>query len=224
MNILLHALSAVLLWLILERLGVPGAWLAAALFAIHPVNVASVAWVAERKNTLSGALFFGSILCFLAARDGKRVALYAGSVALFILAALSKGAVVTMPAVLLLCVLWKDRKATRRDLLQILPFALIAAAAALLTIRFQARAQHYGLIPDSLDYRIARAGASIWYYLGALFWPAGLEPDAPALAAEPPVSAHLAPGARRCRARPLSFTGSAGPGAARCSSLTLTIS
>jgi tetratricopeptide (TPR) repeat protein len=175
-NILLHALSAVLLWRILARLGVPGAWLGALLFAIHPVNVASVAWIAERKNTLSAALFLGSILCFLAGRDGKQRALYFGSIGLFLLAALSKGAVVTLPAVLVLCVLWKDRKMTWRDCWQILPYAVIAVAAALLTIRFQARAPHYGLIPDSLKYRIARAGAAVWFYLGALVWPAGLSP------------------------------------------------
>ncbi len=175
-NILLHALSAVLLWLILRRLRIPGAWLAALLFAIHPVNVASVAWVAELKNTLSSALFLASILTFLIARDGKRRLAYAGSLIFFILAALSKGAVVTLPAVLLLCILWRDRKVTARDLLSILPHALIGLAAALLTIRFQARAQHYGLIPDTLDYRVARAGMAIWYYLAALVWPVGLSP------------------------------------------------
>jgi Flp pilus assembly protein TadD len=178
-NILLHAASALLLWLILRRLRIPGAWLAALLFAIHPVNVASVAWVAELKNTLSSALFLGSILTFLIARDEKRRLAYAGSLALFILAALSKGAVVTLPAVLILCILWRDRKITRRDLLAILPHAIIGLAAALLTIHFQARAQHYGLIPDTLEYRIARAGMAIWYYLAALVWPAGLSPMRP---------------------------------------------
>jgi tetratricopeptide (TPR) repeat protein len=178
-NILLHALSAVLVWLILGRLRVPGAWLGALLFAIHPVNVASVAWIAERKNTLSAAFFFGALLLFLGyreGRDGKRVAAYVGSLGLFVLAALSKGAVVTLPAVLLLCVWWKDRKVTRRDLIAVIPYAVIAIAAALLTIRFQARAQHYGLLPDSLDYRVARAGAAIWFYLGALIWPGGMSP------------------------------------------------
>jgi tetratricopeptide (TPR) repeat protein len=175
-NILLHALSAVLVWLILARLGVPGAWLAAVLFAIHPVNVASVAWVAERKNTLSAAFFFGAIFAYLVARDGKRVATYVASLALFVLAALSKGSVVTLPAVLVLCVWWKDRKVTWRDLLGVVPYGVIAVIAALLTIRFQARAQHYGLIPDTPDYRIARAGAAIWLYLGALIWPGGMSP------------------------------------------------
>ena len=216
-NILLHALSALLLWRILERLRVPGAWLGALLFAIHPVNAASVAWIAERKNTLAFALFLGSVLCYLAGRDGKQRALYLGSIGLFLLAALSKGAVVTMPAVLLLCVLWKDRAVTRRDLWQVVPYFVIAAAAALLTIRFQSRAQHYGLLPDTLDYRISRAGASIWCYLGALFWPAGMSPMRPPwlpnlrspLAYLPALAATVAPALffwkRRRWGRPLLF-------------------
>jgi tetratricopeptide (TPR) repeat protein len=175
-NILLHGGSAVLVWMVLARLGVPGAWLGAALFAVHPVNVASVAWIAERKNTLSGAFFFGAVLCYLMARDGRRAGVYMGSLGLFLLAALSKGAVVTLPAVLLLCVWWKERKVTRRDVAGVVPYALIAMAAAVLTVRFQARAQHYGLLPDTLDYRVARAGMAIWYYLGALAWPGGMSP------------------------------------------------
>lgn len=216
-GILLHALCALLLWLIFRRLRVPGAWLGALLFAIHPVNVASVAWVAELKNTLSSVFFLASILTFLVARDEKRRLAYAGSLLFFLLAALSKGAVVTLPAILLLCILWRDRKVTRRDLLEILPHGLIGMAAALLTIRFQARAQHYGLIPDTLDYRVARAGAAIWDYLLALLWPAGLSPLRPQwlpnlrspLAWLPALGALAAPGffiwKRRSWGRPLLF-------------------
>lgn len=175
-NILLHALSAVLLWLALGRLRVPGAWFGALLFAIHPVNVASVAWIAELKNTLSTALFLGAVLTWLGSLEGRNRWMYPASLGLFVLAVLGKGAVVTLPAVLLLCLLWRNRKVTPGDLVLLAPYAVISIIGAWLTIRYQARAPHYGLLPDSFEYRISRAGADIWYYLGALFWPVGLSP------------------------------------------------
>jgi tetratricopeptide (TPR) repeat protein len=175
-NILLHALAAVLLWRTLEILRIPGAWLAALLFAIHPVNVASVAWIAERKNTLSAAFFFGSILGFLETYKRGNTKLYLISIALFFLAGLSKGAVATMPIVLCGCIFWMNRKITRGDLVRITPFVLIALAVSLFTIRYQSRAVDFGLLPVNLPFRIARAGAVMWLYLGRIFFPIDLSP------------------------------------------------
>ncbi|MGB8354402.1 MAG: tetratricopeptide repeat protein [Chthoniobacteraceae bacterium] len=178
-NILLHAIAAVLLWRILEALLIPGAWFGALLFAIHPVNVASVAWVAELKNTLSGVLFIASLLCFLLFYTKEKCGLYAASIVLFLLAGLSKGAVVTLPMLLLGCVLWRNGKITRHDLIRVIPFALIALGIALLTIHYQSRAVDYALLPPGIAYRIARAGMAVCLYLRELFFPVGLSPMAP---------------------------------------------
>jgi protein O-mannosyl-transferase len=177
-NILLHALAGILLWRILLLLRIPGSWLAAIIFIIHPVNVASVAWIAERKNTLSAALFFASIFAFLSSYKRHKRGLYLWSIVLFLLAGLSKGAVVTMPIVLCGSLIWMNRRITRSELLGTIPFFLIALVIAVLTIHYQSHAADYGLIPCNLPFLLARAGAVMWLYLGGIVFPFGLSPMA----------------------------------------------
>ncbi len=178
-NIFLHALAAVLLWRVLGALRIPGSWLAALVFAIHPVTAASVAWIAELKNTLSAALFFGSVLAFLVSDKRASTKLYLLSIALFSFAGLSKGAVVMLPIVLCGCILWMNGRVTRRDFVRIAPFALIALAVSFLTIRYQSGATDYGLFASNLAAKIARAGAVIWLYLREIFFPINLSPMLP---------------------------------------------
>jgi len=178
-NVLLHSLAAVLLWRILSILRIPGSWLAALLFTIHPVNVASVAWIAERKNTLSAALFFASILAFLASHKRESGRLYLSSIVLFALSGLGKGIAVVMPIVLCGCIFWMDKKITRRDLMRVTPFLVIALVISFVTVRYQSRAVDYRLVSSSLSFCFARAGVATWLYLGGIFFPVALSPMRP---------------------------------------------
>ncbi|HKF94763.1 MAG TPA: O-GlcNAc transferase, partial [Gammaproteobacteria bacterium] len=191
LNVLLHAASAVLLWRVLRQLAVKkGAWLAAALWALHPVMVQSVAWVTELKNTQSCFFYLLSIFCFLVWDEQRRqeVAMpgshqrqitrrhsvgYALSLGFFVVATLSKPSVVMLPAVLALCVWWRGDRLRLRDTVTLTPFLLISALASAWTIweqKFHARA----IGPEweqGWPERLIIAGRALWFYLGKLVWP-----------------------------------------------------
>ncbi|MGH7177226.1 MAG: glycosyltransferase family 39 protein, partial [Tepidisphaeraceae bacterium] len=127
-NVILHAIGAILLWRVLVVLEAPGALLAACVFAVHPVNVESVAWITERKNVLSGALYFASALAYVRfALNGRSGAWYLGALALFLGALLSKTVTATLPVALFLVLWWKKGRLTWRDVRPLIPF-LIAGA------------------------------------------------------------------------------------------------
>ena len=181
-NILLHGVNAVLLWQVLKRLGVPGSYLAAALFALHPVHVESVAWVNELKNVLSGTFYLGAALAYfrfagLAARpvsETDRNCAYTYAAVFFICALLSKSVVCTLPAALLLVLWWKrDRLTWARDFSPLIPFFVIGLAAALLTSWVEKEYVGAGMIeyPLSILERFLIAGRAFWFSVGKLFWP-----------------------------------------------------
>jgi tetratricopeptide (TPR) repeat protein len=177
LNVLLHATAAGLLGLVLRRLAVPGAWLAALLFALHPVCVESVAWIAEQKNTLSGVLYFCAALAYLRFDDRRRGNAYALATAVFLLALLTKTVTATLPAALLLVFWWRrGRLEWRRDVLPLLPWFGAAVAAGGLTawferVRIGAEGADFAL---SVVQRCLLAGRVFWFYLGKLVWPADL--------------------------------------------------
>src|SRR5436853_4506093 len=134
-NIFLHGLGAVVLLQILLRLKIPGAWLAAGLFALHPVQVESVAWISEIKNTLSGLFFFCSILAYLNFDQSRSRVAYFGSLALFLLALMSKTVVAPLPAIILVALWWRrGRLRLRDDMVPLMPFFGLGIGAGLFTV------------------------------------------------------------------------------------------
>ena len=191
-NVLLHAASCCLLAVALGRLwsepdpSAPGGgrrvpagaeWLAAALLAVHPVCVETVAWITEQKNTLSLFFFLLAGLAYLDFAVRRRATGYALASVLFLLALGSKTTTVVLPPLLLVVLWWRQgRLAWRRDLLPLLPWFVLSAAAGLLTswverhvIGAEGAAFHF-----SLFQRTMLAGRVVWFYLGKLVWPAGL--------------------------------------------------
>ena len=178
LNVLMHAGSAALLWRVLRQLNVRGAWLGAALWALHPVIVQSVAWVTELKNTQSCLFYLLSILCFLkmdANETGDRVRWWRHGWALlfFVLAIMSKPSTVMLPGVLALCVWWRRGRIRWRDIANLIPFVLISALASAWTIweqKFHSGASGAEWAQTWPD-RLIIAGRAIWFYLGKLLWP-----------------------------------------------------
>ncbi len=176
-NIVQHSLSAVLLALILRRLAVPGAWLAAFVFALHPLHVESVAWITEQKNTLSGVFFLGAVLAWLRFDRTRSRRSFALALGLFLLALLSKTSTVPLFGVLLVIAWWQRGRLTwRRDLLPVLPFLVLGVCAGLFTTFVErkyvgATGALFDLAPVE---RLLLAGRGFWFYLGQLAWPADL--------------------------------------------------
>jgi protein O-mannosyl-transferase len=205
-SLLFHVLNAVLLALVLFRL--TGAWwrsvLVAALFALHPLRVESVAWVSERKDVLSGAFF----LLTLEAYRGWTVRPSRGRYALvalgLALGLMSKPMLVTTPFVLVLLDVWPlgRRRGTHRAalpaagaparslaglVLEKWPLLLLAAASAAMTLRFQRVAGAVDTTVPLAD-RLANAAFSCWRYVGMTLWPARLSPHYDFAAVAPPLA------------------------------------
>jgi tetratricopeptide (TPR) repeat protein len=199
-NVILHALNALLLLLVLKRLQIPGAWLAAAVFALHPVHVESVAWVSERKNVLSAFFYLISLWAYIgfagkefgltkitaAVKGFKRNRqknflsppwlLYAISFITYLLALLSKTVTSTLPAAILLLLWWKTGRIRRNHILLLLPFFVSGIYLGLQTAWLEKHnVGAYGLEWHfSFIERCLIAGRALWFYAAKLFWPFNL--------------------------------------------------
>ncbi len=172
-NIVLHALNTVLLWRVLVRLLVPGAWLVAAVFAIHPVHVESVAWIIERKDLLSALFYLGAVHVWLRFTETPGLSRYLFSLALFALALLSKSIAVTLPPTLLIIQWWLHGRVTWRDAARVAPFLALAVGITLADLAlYQDRA--YLPFDYSLVERALIAARALWMYVYQLAWPVHL--------------------------------------------------
>jgi protein O-mannosyl-transferase len=177
LSLMLHVLSALILVRVLRKLQVPGPWLAAAIFALHPVMVESVAWISELKNTLSGVFFLAAALTYLTyAENGSRRS-YVSSLGLFVLGLLSKSTIATFP-IAMLAVLWfkRGRLSWKRDIVPLLPFFLGGILFGLIALQVErthigTRAPEFGL---SAIERCLLAGRAIGFYLGKVVLPLNL--------------------------------------------------
>ena len=173
-NVLLHALAALFLWRTLVVLSIPGARLAAMLFALHPVHVESVAWVTERKNVLCGLFFFAAAWLYL--RSPKPTMKRSVGVFLLFLAALfAKTVAAALPIALLMVLIWK-RRFRRQDLFTLLPMLTVGMLLGRITARLE-REQVLAVGPEwdfSFAERWLIAGRAVWFYLSKLLVPIDL--------------------------------------------------
>ncbi|MFQ5684538.1 MAG: tetratricopeptide repeat protein [Candidatus Binatia bacterium] len=175
-NIALHAVNAVLVWLLLSRLSLPGAFLAAALFALHPVHVESVAWITELKNVLSGTFSLLTLLAWMRFLGTRQWQGYALTLFLFLCAMLSKTAVGALPLILLLLAWWKGPNGWRHELWRVVPFLAISGVLGLITVWKEHLGGDPGGLPPplSLAEQGLLAGRALGFYAGKLLWPATL--------------------------------------------------
>jgi tetratricopeptide (TPR) repeat protein len=180
LNILLHVFSALLLVKILKYLHMPdpAAWFSGAVFALHPIQVESVAWIMELKNTLSGVFFLSTALVYLKFDQQRKKSSYVGAIILFILGLLSKSVIATLPVSLLAIFWWKRGKISfKKDITPLVPFFIIGIVSGLFTAWVEnafiidADFNKYNF---SIVERCLIAGRAFWFYLSKIFWPANL--------------------------------------------------
>ena len=189
-NLLLHLLAVLFFWQLLQRLQVPGAWLACSILALHPMMVESVGWITERKNVLSLVLFLGALLFYgrftnfwgkepvekESQEADRRRLVYAAALVLFLAAYLAKATVFSLPAALLLICWWKRGQLRWADIIPTLPFFAIGIGLGTLTSWLERT--HVGARGPDWDFsfleRCLIAGRALWFYVGKLLWPPAL--------------------------------------------------
>ena len=172
-SLLLHLAITLLLWRLLLRLGVPGAWVVAAVFAVHPTHVESATWVIGRKDLLASLFYLACALSYLRfAEDGRRWG-YVLALPLFVLSLLSKAIAVTLPVSILIWLWWKRGRVTGADVAGVMPLMLVGLGIILADWVY-----YQGRDITSFNYssteRMLIAAQALWFYVGKLVWPTEL--------------------------------------------------
>ena len=193
-NVLLHGMNAILLWIVLVRLRVPGALAIALVFALHPIMVESVAWVSERKNVLSLFFYLSAALAYLhfdrlrflttthdssggprrrSSRGRSPWGWYAAALGLFLLALFSKTVTCSLPAALILVMIWQRHPITWQRLLPLAPFFVVGFLLAMNTAAIER--EWVGAEGADFDHsfleRTLIATRGLVFYPGKMLWP-----------------------------------------------------
>jgi len=191
-NVLLHLASGFLVWRLLAKFGLRLAWLGGLLFVIYPVQVESVAWMVELKNTLSLPLFLLAMGCWIDFEESRRARDYALALGLFLAAMLCKITMMMFPVVILLYAWWKRGRIAWSDLKVSAPFFMISLLLGALTMWAGTKyLQDQHQPPDlillgGLFSRLALAGLSLSFYFFKCLWPVDLLPIYPQWKIDPP--------------------------------------
>ena len=165
-NLMLHAANVALVWLIGRRLGVPLAWGVALLFAFHPANVESVAWITQRKNLLAMLFALGATAEFAFNLEKPSRASVVSSVVLFGASLLCKGAAVGLPLVFLAIAWWKRLQFDRALVLRVAPHMALAVVFGLVEVVFMGRVRSTEAVFDlSLVERVELIARNLSFYL-----------------------------------------------------------
>jgi len=192
-NLSVHFVNGLLVFALIRALGagLGVAWLGALIFLIHPLQVSSVLWFAQRKGLLAAAFYLAAYLTYFRHRTTESPANYALSVALFGAGLLSKPTVVVFPAVLLATEVFLPAAygragdasgnalaslPLRKGLARLVPFFLISILFAVVTVRTEAAVE---AADSSVVQRLLAACAALWFYIGKVLVPVGLDPSYP---------------------------------------------
>jgi hypothetical protein len=184
-NVVLHLVSAFLIWRLLARFGLRYAWLGGLLFAVHPAVVESVAWIAEFKNALSLPPFLFALCSWVDFENRGRPRDYLLALAFFLIAMLCKISMALFPFVILLYAWWKRGRVGFSDLKHAVPFFAISFVLGLTSIKagalFFHSHQQVAVDPNigGTAMHLALAGQSLAYYFIKCLWPVGMVPISP---------------------------------------------